>query len=319
MSKKQNAKNYYNQGVIYQNENNNALAIKSFTMAIECDPHYTHAYLSRGDVYCREGKFDNAIKDYSNAIKLDPYNIDNYERRGTVYYWNNQYKESIKDFNKILSIYPDNADVLEKLQNFSFKEIHENIHPDKKSINLIDAYVNNKLPRSGGYIITSVYNKDHPDTRYEVIFYNDAKTILYRKDGLQFYSNGERLLISVVSNASTELEINYYKSHYDEYIPKKYWNIPKVISTSNQRNIIVPKFSDKIDCSFLIYYQNDNITSTFFYQLPDVYKTIKKYFEDLLIKQDNIPQNETKKAAGIIAKKIETAMSFNASIELSIQ
>jgi outer membrane protein OmpA-like peptidoglycan-associated protein len=81
------AKDWFQQGLAYENRAIYGEAINMFTAAIELDPNFTEAYMHRGLAY-RINEISatrEAIADFSMVIMLDPKNAEAYYQRGLVY------------------------------------------------------------------------------------------------------------------------------------------------------------------------------------------------------------------------------------------
>lgn len=68
------AEDHFWQGIEYQKQDNNDLAMEEFTKAIEIDPDYQYAYYNRALVYYQKGDLANSLSDYNKAIELEPDN-----------------------------------------------------------------------------------------------------------------------------------------------------------------------------------------------------------------------------------------------------
>lgn len=80
------AKDWFQKGVEYENQEVYGEAINMFTAAIGIDPSYVDAYLHRGKAYriYEISAVQEAITDFSRVIALDPKNADAYYERGLV-------------------------------------------------------------------------------------------------------------------------------------------------------------------------------------------------------------------------------------------
>jgi outer membrane protein OmpA-like peptidoglycan-associated protein len=81
------AKDFFQQGVAYENQSVYGEAINMFTAAINLDPYYTEAYLHRGKayrIYQIANTTKESIDDFTKVIALDPKNAEAYYQRGLV-------------------------------------------------------------------------------------------------------------------------------------------------------------------------------------------------------------------------------------------
>jgi Tfp pilus assembly protein PilF len=79
------AEEHFWQGIEYNRQENNALAMEEFTRAIELDPDYYLAYYNRALVYYQNGELENCLADYNQAIALSPENVYWTIERGFLY------------------------------------------------------------------------------------------------------------------------------------------------------------------------------------------------------------------------------------------
>jgi tetratricopeptide (TPR) repeat protein len=78
------ARDYYDRGVIRQNQGDLDGAIADYNRAIELDPGVTRAYNNRGLAKYKKGDIDGAMADYNRAIELDPKPAYSYVNRASV-------------------------------------------------------------------------------------------------------------------------------------------------------------------------------------------------------------------------------------------
>ena len=102
---------YANRGTAYSYKSykDKEKAIADYTKAIEIDPTYAAIYNNRGSVYYIRRKYDTAITDYSKAIEIDPKYALAYVNRARAYYFKKEYDKAIADYTKIIEINPKSA------------------------------------------------------------------------------------------------------------------------------------------------------------------------------------------------------------------
>lgn len=66
-----------------------------------------------------------------------------------------------------------------------------------KALDLFQAYAQEKLPRDGGYIVSSFFDATSSYSRYEVVAYNGVKGISMTDEGLQFQADGNKIFVLV--------------------------------------------------------------------------------------------------------------------------
>jgi len=65
------AKVYFQRGIVDFQQGNMSQAVSSFNKAIEISPNYANAYYNRGVAYFKSNKFDEAISDYDKSVSLN--------------------------------------------------------------------------------------------------------------------------------------------------------------------------------------------------------------------------------------------------------
>ncbi len=152
------AVNYYHQGIIYQKKGDDNTARrqlekavtkdKSFAaarlelarvlvrqgdvnsalgqcnMVIQQDPKNVEAYLTRATVYEAKLDYPSAINDVSTAILLEPAGLQHYVTRGICYQKFNQHLAAVSDFTRALSIDQFRPEIY-LMRARSYEEIHD--------------------------------------------------------------------------------------------------------------------------------------------------------------------------------------------------
>jgi len=152
------AVNYYHQGIIYQKKGDDNTARrqlekavtkdKSFStarlelarvlvrqgdvnsalgqcnMVVQQDPKNVEAYLTRATVYEAKLDYPSAIDDVSTAILLEPAGLQHYVTRGICYQKFNQHLAAVSDFTRALSIDQFRPEIY-LMRARSYEEIHD--------------------------------------------------------------------------------------------------------------------------------------------------------------------------------------------------
>ena len=82
-----------------------------------------------------------------------------------------------------------------------------------KALDLFQAYAEDKLPRDGGYIVSSFFDQNSAYSKYEVVAYNGVKNIYLSEEGLTFQTDGNKLFVLVEPT-------NYPEKHVEPYVRK---------------------------------------------------------------------------------------------------
>ena len=60
----------------------------------------------------------------------------------------------------------------------------------EKALDLFKAYAQNKLPKEGGYVVSTFFDTNSVYSIYETVAYNGVKSIYLTEDGLTFQTDG---------------------------------------------------------------------------------------------------------------------------------
>ena len=103
---------FYNRGIYFFNQNQDAEALSDFNSAIALKPDYADAYNNRGSLYLRQGKTEAALKDLNKAVSLNARLAQGYFNRAYILYQKQQYKEALSDYNQVIALKPDPAQLV---------------------------------------------------------------------------------------------------------------------------------------------------------------------------------------------------------------
>ena len=88
----------------FQQDNDLAVAIISYTRAIEYNPNYYLTYARRGETYFNMGDYVKAIEDYTRAIELQSSMKENYLCRGKCFELLEDRTQALGDYKKALEL-----------------------------------------------------------------------------------------------------------------------------------------------------------------------------------------------------------------------
>ena len=97
---------YYNRGVTYHSKGEHNFAIENFNKAIDLNPKFADTYYNRGNAHRNRGKLNLAIEDFSTTIKLNPQSIGAYVNRGGTYNERDEFEKAIEDLNMAIKLNP---------------------------------------------------------------------------------------------------------------------------------------------------------------------------------------------------------------------
>jgi hypothetical protein len=173
---------------------------------------------------------------------------------------------------------------------------------------LFDAFTKGKLPFVNGYIVSSFFNEKNAYSIFEIVSYAGVKEIFPTESGLQFVTGGKKLFVLLENDTYEKKFIEPVNRPQGESIPKRE-NEVEIIIAHNQTKIMVAKEPNELFGSFTILKPTSINFSVVFYQLPAVYNTLAKFFEETLNRHRKVPQMDAKKAAQLIAATVKKTMS----------
>lgn len=181
-----------------------------------------------------------------------------------------------------------------------------------KAMDLFDAYTKNMLPSDHGFIVSSFFSHNTAYSRYEIVSYNNVKSIYPAEDGLTFQTDGKKLHILVEpANYPKKGEEPFVRSS-NEMIPHRFAELD-LHTCKNQTKIYSGKDAVMSYTSFTIMRPTGINFAFMFYFLPDVYDSMALFFEKTLNKEAGAPLADAKKVAASLGVKIKKAMSWDYS------
>jgi len=178
-----------------------------------------------------------------------------------------------------------------------------------KAMDLFEAYNEDKLPKDQAYIVSSFIHGNTGYSIYEVISYSAVKAIYPEGTGLTFQSSGKKMHILIEPASYPNKAIEPYLREKTDQIPLRFKEL-NVLTTKNQIKIYWAKKPIESLSSFTVAKPVGLNICFVFYELPDLYETISKFFEQSFNKDAAVPQADSKKAAVQVAEVIEKLMAF---------
>jgi len=170
-----------------------------------------------------------------------------------------------------------------------------------RAMDLFKAYAEEKLPKLGGYIVSSFFHETSAYARYEIVAYNNVKALYLTGEGLTFQADGNKLF--VLSEPA-----NYTGKHMEPYTRDSEYQVPhrfselEVITARNQTRVMVSKTPVLTYSSFTILKPTGANFAYIFYNLPDVQQSIDAFFQKTLNVEAGVPKADAAKAAGMIVE-----------------
>jgi tetratricopeptide (TPR) repeat protein len=103
------AKGYYNRGLVYGQFGQYLSSLKDLKKAIQLNPKFAYAYNTRSGSYLGLGRFEEAVQDSSRAIQLDPSYARAYNNRASARSGLKDFQGAMDDYNKAIELDPKNA------------------------------------------------------------------------------------------------------------------------------------------------------------------------------------------------------------------
>lgn len=173
-----------------------------------------------------------------------------------------------------------------------------------KALDLFQAYSQNNLPKEGGYIVSSFFNKNSTYSIYEVVAYNGVKSIYLTEDGLTFQTDGNKLFVLVEPSSYPRKHIEPVNRDTMESIPHRFKELD-ILTAKNQTKVMVSKEPIITYSSFTILKPTGINFALVFYNLPEVLETIAFFFEQTLNKEAGVPKSDAKKGSQLVTESLK--------------
>ncbi len=164
-----------------------------------------------------------------------------------------------------------------------------------KALELFQAFAQDKLPKEGGYIVSSFFQDASAYSLYEVVAYNGVKALYLSPEGLTFQTDGNKLFV-------LSEPMNYSRKHVEPFRRDKRHQMPhrfselEIITARNQTRVMVSKEAVLTYSSFTIIKPSGINFAFIFYNLPDIFDSIAMFFERTLNQEAGVPKADAVKA-----------------------
>jgi hypothetical protein len=179
-----------------------------------------------------------------------------------------------------------------------------------RALELFKAYSDSQLPSEGGYIVSSFLDESSSYSRYEVVAYNGVKSIVLTEEGLTFQTDGNKLFVLSEPPSYSHKATEPFRRTAKDQIPLRFSEL-NVLSTRNQTKVMVSKEPLMTYGSFTILKPSGINFSFVFYNLPDVFETVQKFFATTLNKEAAVPKAEAEKAGKLVIEGIKKFTIWN--------
>ena len=177
-----------------------------------------------------------------------------------------------------------------------------------KAMDLFEAYEQEKLPKDQAYIVSSFVNANGYAI-YEVISYSGVKAIYPDGTGLTFQSSGKKMHILLEPPSYPKKAIEPYLRDKTDQIPLRFKEL-ELITAKNQTKVYIAKKPIESLSSFTLAKPEGFNICFLFYELPDLYDTLCKFFDQTFNKDGGVPQSDAKKAAKMAVDVVAKQMAF---------
>ena len=178
-----------------------------------------------------------------------------------------------------------------------------------KAMDLFEAFAQNQLPKDRAYIVSSFINANNGYSIYEVVSYSGVKAIYPEGSGITFQSSGRKLFVLVEPASYPKKGIEPYLRDKAEQIPLRFKEV-ETYTCKNQIKVMVGKKPNESLSSFTVAKPSGYNISFLFFDLPDIYNTIGKFFETSFNKDAGVPQVDAHKIAAEAVRIMQSTMSF---------
>jgi hypothetical protein len=173
-----------------------------------------------------------------------------------------------------------------------------------KAMELFDAYAKEALPKEAGYIISSAFSENSAYSRYEIVSYNNVKSIYANSDSLTFQTDGKKLYILVEPTNYPNKSIEPYCRSTEDQIPLRFSELDSLLCKNNAR-VYVAHQAVMSYGSFTVLRPTGMNFALIFYPQDDMIATIQGFLEKTINKEAAIPMVDAKKIAKLAAENVK--------------
>lgn len=173
-----------------------------------------------------------------------------------------------------------------------------------KALDLFQAYSQEKLPREGGYIVSSFFSESSAYSIYEVVAYSGVKSIHLGSDGLTFQTDGNKLFVLVEPATYPRKYIEPVHRDTGQSIPHRFKEL-EIYTAKNQTRIMVSREPIITYSSFTILKPKGVNFSLVFYTHEDVLDTLQYFFNETFNRETNIPKSDAREASKLVISGIK--------------
>jgi hypothetical protein len=173
-----------------------------------------------------------------------------------------------------------------------------------KATSLLKAYLNNAIPASGAFIVSSFFDPNSPYAIYEVTAYANVKDIFKSPEGLIFKTDGNRIHMLVEPTTYAQRFTEPVHREQGKAIPYRFSEL-EIVTCKKQEKVMVAKEPMALYSSFTILDNSGENFSFLFHLTEDVYMAIKKFMADSLYNDCNLTKDESLEGSGLLLQSIK--------------
>ncbi len=173
-----------------------------------------------------------------------------------------------------------------------------------KALDLFQAYNEGKMPEEGGYIVSSFFSPNSTYSIYEVVAYDNVKSIYSAETGLTFQTDGHKMFVLVEPAGYPHKYQEPFTRGKNETIPHRFSELDIVVA-KNQTKVMISKEPIVSYSSFTVLRPSGVNFALIFYYQEDVLKSLEFFFTQTLNKEAGVPSADTKKSARAIIEGVK--------------
>lgn len=173
-----------------------------------------------------------------------------------------------------------------------------------KALDLFQAYAQEKLPKDGGYVVSSFFDSVSAYSRYELVAYSTVKSLYLTENSLSFQTDGNKLFVLVEPANYSRKHLEPVNRNSNEQIPHRFSEL-NIYVAKNQSKIMVSREPILTYSSFTILKPTGVNFALVFYNLDDVLQTLEFFFSETLHKEAGVPGPDAKKAAKYVSDGVK--------------
>ncbi len=143
-----------------------------------------------------------------------------------------------------------------------------------------------------------------------MVAYSGVKSIYLTDEGLTFQTDGNKLFVLAEPPSYAQKHLEPFRRTAKEQIPLRFAELD-ILTTRNQTKVMVSKSPLMTYGSFTILKPSGINFSFIFYNLPDVFDTIAKFFAATLNKEAACPKAEADKASQLVVDGLKRFTIWN--------